>query len=465
MKYRMTTIRIGFILSLLFFYNCSPKIKGIQKGQAQKTPYNVIFIAIDDLNDWTGFLGGHPQTITPNMDRLAAQGMVFERAYCAASVCNPSRAAILSGFRPSTSGIYHNSDKVFDFPIIQNALMLPQYFSKYGYHTMSRGKIYHNPQMGKHTWDEWSPNSGSYGKALQEEGKMANGIPSGEMADNMDWSATDADWKTTPDFLNADWAAKQLTKKHDKPFFMACGIFRPHLEWHVPKAFYDKFDPENLILPEVLESDLDDVGNSSKPTREYLTIKKYGKQKEAIQAYLASINYADACIGHLLDALEKSPYKDNTIVVLWGDHGWHLGKKLRYKKFTLWDRAIRTSLIIKVPGLTKPNSRSIRTVNLIDLYPTLLELCGLPPNRENEGKSIVPLLNNPTLKWDNPSLTQMGNGQSLRTERWRYLLYKDGSEELYDHDNDPNEWTNLAMDEKYAAVKQKLAKRLKEILD
>ena len=171
------------------------------------------------------------------MDELAAQGMVFEKAYCAASVCNPSRAAIMSGYRCSTTGIYHNGDEVFENELIQQSLMLPQYFSKYGYRTMSRGKIYHTPGLGNHTWDIWSELERGYGRVKGEAGKMVNGIPKGEMAENMDWGPTDAKLEETQDFKTADWAAQQLKKQHDKPFFLACGIFRPHLKWHVPKVF------------------------------------------------------------------------------------------------------------------------------------------------------------------------------------------------------------------------------------
>lgn len=444
--------------------SCAQKTLSSTSKNTKK--YNVIFIAVDDLNDWVGFMDGNPQTITPNMDKLASESMVFDRAYCAASVCNPSRAAIMSGYKPSTTGIYQNNQKPFDEEIFKNSLMLPQYFSKYGYETYSRGKIYHTPATGKQTWDYWDNVSGNYGEKPKIEGLMSNGIPKGEMSDNMDWTPTNQKTEETPDYLNAKWAADLLQKDFDKPFFLACGIFRPHLEWNVPQEFYDKFPLDKIELPSVLDTDLDDVGDNTKPSKEYETIKKYGKQKEAVQAYLASINYADYCIGVLLDALEKSSYKDNTIVVLWGDHGWHLGEKLRYKKFTLWEEACRVPLIIKAPNVTTPGSRCERTVNLLDLYPTLVELAGLPKNEKNEGKSIVTLLQNPTLEWNYPSLTQMGEGRNtIRTEKWRYIRYDDNSEELYNHDNDALEWVNLANKPEYKAVKAEMVKKLELILE
>ncbi|GEC72587.1 Arylsulfatase A [Flavobacterium flevense] len=455
---------LGCFLLLFVSFNSNAQKKQKDASDDLKK-YNVLFIAVDDLNDWVGFLDGNPQTLTPNMDRLAKQSMVFDRAYCTASVCNPSRAAIMSGLKPSSTKIYGNADKPFNSPVFKSTQMIPQYFAVNGYETFSRGKIYHTPATGKETWNNWENVSGNYGHAKKVEGFMSNGIPKGEMDNNMDWYATTQKTEDTPDYLNAKWAAEKLAGDFDKPFFMACGIFRPHLEWNVPKEFYDKFPLDKIVLPSVLETDLEDVGDNAKPSKDYIAIKKYGKQKEAVQAYLASINYADYCIGQMLDALEKSKYKDNTIVVLWGDHGWHLGEKLRYKKFTLWEEACRVPLIIKAPNVTKAGSRTERTVNLLDLYPTLVELTGLPKNSKNEGNSLLPLLKNPKLDWDHPSLTQMGEGRNtIRTEKWRYIRYNDNSEELYNHENDALEWVNLANKPEYANVKAEMSKKMDAIL-
>lgn len=434
-----TAIPVFFISFLLT--SCIP----VKKTDIKRTkPYNVLFIAIDDLNDWTGFLGGHPQSQTPNMDKLASQGMVFELAYCAAPVCNPSRSALLSGFRPSSTGVYGNGNYMRDSEVLKNAVTLPQYFSKNGYFTTARGKIFHSAN-GKWadtvSWDVHVNTKGGYGETTKKPGFMSNGIPKGEMDANFDWGPTDARFEETTDYLNAKWAAEQFGKDFDKPFFIACGIFRPHLVWHVPQQFFDKFPEKEMKLPSINENDYDDIPKSAPgPSRDYYTVKKYGKEREAIQAYLACINYADACVGVVLDALAKSKYADNTIVVLWGDHGWHLGEKLRYKKVTLWEEATRMPLIIKVPGLTKPGARCKAPVSLMDLYPTLTSLCGLPENNLNEGNNITALLKNVNAPWDIPSLTTLGyNSHSLRNSRWRYIKYRDGSEELYDHNNDPLE--------------------------
>lgn len=447
-----SVVVLGSVLGCLVFTMCL-------QAEEKQPPYNVLFIAIDDLNDWTGFLGGHPQTQTPHMDKLAAQGVVYERAYCAASVCNPSRAALMSGFRPSSTGVYGNSNYMRDSDVLKTAKTLPQYFSEYGYYTTARGKIFHSAN-GKWadviSWDRHVKTEGGYGTANKETGFLANGIPVSEADENFDWGPTHASFETTTDYLTAKWAADQLLRGFDKPFFLACGIFRPHLKWHVPKAFFDKFPEDIMILPEVNENDYNDIPRSAlQPSKNYYAAKKYGKQKAAVQAYLACINYADACVGVVLDALQTSRYADNTIVVLWGDHGWHLGEKLRYKKFTLWEEACRMPLIIKVPGLTKGGSRCQSPVSLMDLYPTLVELCGLPANQANEGKSLVPLLQDVNLSWDIPALTTMGqNRHTLRSQKWRYTRYQDGAEELYNHETDPMEWKNLAFDPQYSAVKR-----------
>lgn len=441
----------------------------IQKPKEEKKQhYNVLFIAIDDLNDWVGFLDGHPQSQTPNMNNLASQGIVFEGAYCSAPISNASRASLLTGYRPSSSGIYNNESFMRDSKLLKDAVTLPKWLSNNGYVSMARGKIFHlanGPWSDPQSWDLQVRTEGSYGKPVKKAGYQANGIPLGELGLNLDWGPTDATFEQTPDYLNAKWAADQLSKDYDKPFFLACGIFRPHLEWLVPKEFYDKFKVEDMILPEVNENDFDDIPSAApKPSEDYYTVKKYNKQKEAIQAYLACINYADACVGVVLDALSKSKYADNTIVVLWGDHGWHLGEKLRYKKFTLWEESCRMPLIIKVPGMTNPGDRCKSMVNLLDLYPTLTELCGVPGNPDNEGRSIVPLLKNVNKKWNYPTVTTNAqNSHGVRSDRYRYIRYRDGSEELYDHYVDPLEWKNLAGDPKYTHIKKELSKVLPKV--
>ena len=446
-------------------------------AQAKQAPKNVIFIAVDDLNDWVGFLGGHPQTKTPNMDRLAAMGMVFEKAYCAAPVSNASRAALLTGYRTSTTGVYGNAEFMRESEVLKDIVTLPKYFSNNGYTSMARGKIFHQPMGDWADPQSWDVLESSGGKAMQpkkEKGKQANGLDKQTTGGSvvLDWAGVDVDEKETNDYLNAEWAAKELMKKHDKPFFMACGIFRPHLPWYVPQKYFDRFPLESIQLP--LSNNEDDMAdiperglrNSGygKPDHEYNVLKRLGMQKDAVRAYLACISYADDCIGQLVDALEKSPNRENTIVVLWGDHGWHLGEKMRYRKFSMWDRSCRMPLIIVAPGVAKPGSRCEAPVNLLDLYPTMLNLAGLPKNPKNEGHDITALLKNPAKKWDIPSITTLGqNEHSIRTLQYRYIVYNDGTEELYDHFVDPLEWINLARNPRFAKIKADLRKYIPKI--
>jgi arylsulfatase A-like enzyme len=435
---------------------------GKKHPQDNKKPYNVLFIAIDDLNDWVGFLGGQPQTQTPNMDKLGREGIVFEKAYCPAPISNASRAALLTGYRPSSSGIYGNESFMRDSKLLENAITIPRWLSNNGYFSMARGKIFHTPNgewSDPQSWDLQSQTTGDFGKTTRQEGYMVNGIPVGEVDPNFDWGPTDAPFEETTDYLTAKWAADQLSNDYDKPFFLACGISKPHLTWFVPKEFFDKFNTDEIVLPPVNEDDYDDIPSAAlQPQKNYYSVRKYNKQKEAVRAYLACINYADACVGVVLDALAKSKYADNTIVILWGDHGWHLGEKLRYKKFTLWEESCRMPLIIKVPGLTKAGQRCNSIVNLLDLYPTITELCGVERNPANEGRSIVPLLKDVNKKWDYPTVTTMGqNRHTVRSDRWRYIRYQDGSEELYDHSVDSMEWHNLAKDRKYDGIRKDLS--------
>ncbi|MCD6392459.1 MAG: sulfatase-like hydrolase/transferase [Planctomycetes bacterium] len=423
---------------------------------------NVLFIAVDDLNDWIGCLGGHPDARTPNIDRLAKRGVLFSNAHCAAPACNPSRAALMTGVRPWTSGVYMNPNPWRRSPVLKNAAALPQHFMAHGYRAMGSGKIYHGSFPDPASWDEYWP-SQTQNKPPDPlpDGRPLNGIP---RTSHFDWGPVDADKTEMGDWKVADWVIGQLNKKHDKPFFLACGMFRPHLPWYVPKEYFDLYPLDKIKLPTIKEDDLDDVppiGRKMSGGRDHRNVIKYNQWRKAVQGYLASISFTDECIGRVLDAFDKSAYTDNTIIVFWADHGWHLGEKLHWRKFALWEEATHNPMMFVVPGLTKAGGRCRRPVNLIDIYPTLVDVCGLTPKAELEGVSLKPLLLNPQAKWDRPSLTTYGRGNhSVRSERWRYIRYSDGTEELYDHDADEMEWTNLASDPKYARVKKDLAKWL-----
>jgi arylsulfatase A-like enzyme len=430
-------------------------------GAAAQKP-NVLFIAIDDLNDWIGCLGGHPDVKTPNIDRLAARGVLFTKAYCAAPVCNPSRTALMTGLRPSTTGVYENRHPWRKAPLLENAVTLSQHFMANGYYAAGSGKIFHNAYNDPASWHEWNNERTGRGKGAHPDKLPANGIPNKA---HFDWGPLDCADEDMGDWRTVEWAEQQLSKKHDKPFFLAPGFIRPHLPWYAPKRYFDMYDAEKVALPKVKDDDLDDVPPVGRrfATRsgDHKVVLEYGQWRKAVQAYLACITFVDSCVGRVLDALDKSSYATNTIVVLWSDHGWHLGEKLHWRKFALWEEATRNPFMMVVPGLTKAGGKCQRTVDYMSLYPTLVELCGLPKKDGLDGVSITPLLRDPSAKWDRPAITSYERGNhSVRSERWRYIRYHDGTEELYDHDNDELEWTNLANKPEYAKVKAELARWL-----
>jgi len=429
----------------------------IASGIAAEKP-NVLFIAVDDLRDWVGYLHRNEQTRTPNIDRLAQMGTAFARSYCAAPVCNPSRAALMTGMRPSTTGVYNNNN---DWRTVVPAdKPLTTQFRKAGYFVCGAGKIYHGSFERPSEWDDYfrEPGGGKAEKALSTSAK--NGGVGGIKFAPLDCADTDLpDWKIT------DYGIAELRKAHEKPFFLAVGLHKPHMPWNVPQKWYDMFPIESIQLPPYLEDDLDDVPSAgvkmARPDGDHKSIVEAGRWKEAIQGYLASIAYTDMNLGRLLDAYEASPQKDNTIIVFWCDHGWHLGEKDHWRKFALWEEATRAPLLWVVPGMTKPGSVCGRTVDFMAIYPTLMDLCGLPTPDHVEGRSIKSLLQDPAAPWENPAVTtyQFGN-HAARSEGWRYIRYANGDQELYDETADPNEWTNLATNLDHAGRIAELAKAL-----
>jgi iduronate 2-sulfatase len=437
------------MLRLLFFTLAIPLLAS---AAAPSRP-NVLFIVADDLNHWVGYLSRNKQTKTPNIDRLAASGMSFTRSYCAAPVCCPSRAAMFSGRRPGSTGVYGNGQ---DWrTVVPREETLITTLRRGGYDTFAAGKIYHGTWDRRDEYDDYhklAPLGGGRNKTTKEPDGFNQVI----------FAPLDAGDDALPDYHEASYGIEQLSKPHAKPFFLAIGFHKPHPPFIVPKKYFDLHPLETIELPPFRQDDLEDLPPLGKRsgigqgTHEMIT--KAGKWKEAIQSYLAAISYVDAQVGRLLDGLEKSAYRDNTIVVLLGDHGWQLGEKHHWGKTTLWEEVARAPLIWKVPGLTKPGSVCERTVDFMTLYPTLTDLCGVPTPKHVEGASIRPLLANPTAAWAHPGITTYGQGRhGIRTEKWRYIHYEDGSEELYDEDKDPYEWTNLAAKPEYAATIRELA--------
>jgi arylsulfatase A-like enzyme len=427
---------------------------------------NVLFIAVDDLNDWIGCLGGHPQTRTPNFDRLAASGVLFTNAYCAAASCNPSRTAVFSGVPPHRSGLYQNTQKMRD--VLPSADLLPRYFSLHGYWSAGSGKLLHYV-IDPPSWDDYFPEKAKddpFPRTFYPK-KRPVSLPRGG-----DWQYVETDWAALDvgdqqfggDWLVTKWIGEQLSRRHEKPFFLACGLYRPHEPWFVPKHYFEPFSLETIQAgPGVKEGDLDDVppiGQKIARNRYFAHIQEQQQWHHGIQAYLASIHFADAMLGRVLDALEKSPHRDNTIVVLWSDHGWHLGEKEHWQKYTGWRACARVPLMVRVPqgaaGLpegTPAGSVCRRPVGLVDLFSTLTELCGLPTKPDIESRSLIPLLRNPAAPWPHAAVTHLDQPENyaLSTERWRYIHYRDGGEELYDVETDPHEWTNLASRPQHAA--------------
>lgn len=419
---------------------------------ALAAPPNVLFIAVDDLNHWVGHLGRNPQTKTPHLDRLAARGVSFTRAYCAAPACNPSRAALMSGLRPHTTGIYHNHQ---DWrPVIPPEKTLNETFRRAGYYVCGAGKIYHGGYDRNADWDDYYRTPGG------EPQRLASTAQDGGVG-GIRFAPLDARDEDMPDYKIVDYGIAQLRKTHQRPFFLAIGLHKPHMPWNVPQKYYDLHPLDQIALPPYREDDLNDIPlagrRMAKPDGDHAEIVASGRWKEAIQGYLAAISFADAQIGRLLEALDQSPYRDKTLIVLWGDHGWHLGEKDHWRKFALWEEATRAPLLWVVPGVTRNNALCHRTVDFMSIFPTLCELCGIATPAHVQAPSLRPLLIDPQAPWPHPALTTHGReNHALRTETYRYIRYADGSEELYDEAHDPYEWTNLASDSPYASVKQQL---------
>ncbi len=436
---------------------------GAESAPAKSKQPNILLIIADDLNNWVGPMMGNAQAKTPNLDKLAARGVTFRNAQCPAPLCNPSRAAFMSGLRPSTTGIYHNQQVWM--PHIGRGLCINDYLRKFGYTSLGAGKIYHYRNYRAEDWDEvifpaddTLPNHpvtrrpGPFGYRMFTEG---------EPTEPFDEKRSESQ---LVDAQSVSWCIARLAQPR-QPFFMACGLHRPHTPWDVPKKYFDLDPPDAVQLPAVLTKDLADVPprgvQFANPGGVHANVVRLGVWQDRVRAYLAAVSYADAQIGRLLDALDKSSYRDNTIIVFLGDNGWHLGQKEHWGKTALWNEAARVPLIWAGPGVARPGAICEHGVDLMSVYPTLCELAGVPVPKHAEGVSIEPLLAKPDAQWTQPALTTMYKGNhTLRTAEWRYIRYEDGTEELYHERTDPREWTNVAAKAEYAAVKKSLAKYL-----
>ncbi|MEK6239678.1 MAG: sulfatase [Planctomycetales bacterium] len=423
-------------------------------------PRDVLFLVVDDMNDWISLLDSKAPIKTPNLERLARRGMLFTKAYCASPACNPSRAATLTGLRPTTTGVYGNKS---DWRrAVPSRPTIMQRFMAAGYDVRGAGKIFHHHLNGAFH-DDKSFHDFQSMRPQQYPPRKLNDAPR-YGSRNTDWGEWPPRVEDSIDFHTASYCAETLENPpDDKPLFLACGIFKPHSPFFAPRAYHEPY--REIALPVRQADDWNDLPRGA---ASLMNSKKWFwkgmtslEQRNFIQAYAACAAFADAQIGRVLDALDKNPRYQNAIIVLWSDHGFHLGEKDHIEKFALWEKSNHVPLIIAAPGVARPGEKCGRPVDLTVLYPTLLELCGLPADAKCDGQSVVPLLRDPDAKWDRPALmTYLRGNHAVRDDRWRYIRYADGTEELYDHDADPHEWNNLALDPTRRPIIARLRKHL-----
>ena len=496
---------------------CIPLILCWAALGACAAPPNVLLIVCDDLNDYVETLGGHPQTQTPNIARLIQSGVSFTQAHCNIPICNPSRASFITGIYPHTSQVYGFEQWNANM-VLKNSRSMMKHFSAHGYHSLGTGKILHN--HGYQEWDEFG-NGADYGP-FAHDGKKKDAHPDVPAPFRDDFGAVDGsygplknlegtpyhwaggNWKKketirytseddrdlTADEKNGRWAVEKLkgfaADPDSKPFFMGVGFIRPHTPLIVPQKYFDRFPLDSIRLPDIQTGDVEDTfkrtiesieddrsGDRGSKMYDSLVASHRGNRELAlrkfIQAYLASVASVDDLVGDMLAVIDGSPLKDNTIIVFTSDHGWGMGEKDYLYKNSLWQESTRVPLAIRAPGVSKAGAQSDRPVSLIDLYPTLLDLCALPSDtvineegRALEGHSLKPLLIDPVAgAWSGPDavLTAMykwakyydpaKQNYSLRNRDWRYIRYENGKEELYHCARDPHEWTNLAGDPEF----------------
>lgn len=442
---------------------------------------NVLMIMVDDLNDWVGYSKVHPDIKTPHIDKLAARGIAFTNAHCQFPVCGPSRASIFSGFRPDTTQILNNDARSMDAEVLKitrdkGSELLHNYFGSHGYKTMAVGKLQH-----QHVAKNSTEMSG--GRPPEKTAPIRLSFISKETA--TDWGIFDLKDEETADYKSAQWAVERLKKRYDKPFMLMVGFIRPHVPWTVPKKWWDLYDRDKIELAPYQKDDLDDLPVTSINTNllgfmpQVEKLKISGQFRDATHSYLAAVSFVDHKVGMVLDALDNSTHKNNTIVILFSDHGYHIGEKGSFQKHSLWQRATHVPMIISIPGAASGKECS-KPVELLDIYPTMLDICGLPPNRKNEGVSLVPLLKNVDSEWNRFAITSYRKqkkhcvstgipfvekaSHSVFDERYHYIRYHDDSEELYDLHKDPNEWRNIASDPEMQSVKDRMKKARDEIV-
>lgn len=472
----------GAALSIL-----RPTTSLARRRMGSRRKMNVLFIAVDDLRPQLGCYG-QKQIISINIDSLAARGLVFERTYCQQAVCAPSRASLLSGARPDTTTIYDLSTPLRK--AMPNIITLPEHFKNNGYETLSIGKIYHHPNDDRQGWSADPYRAGTFPegawkgrgyltqKAItqMEQYNKANPSMKGR---GPAFEAADVPDNAYPDGCNTDYAIKQLNRLKDKPFFLAMGFYKPHLPFNAPKKYWDMYKPEEIKLADnpFIPKDAPSYATTNwGELRNYYGIPKKGPcsdelARRLIHGYYACVSYIDAMLGRLLDELDKLKLRDNTVIILWGDHGWKLGEHAGWCKHTNFELDTRVPMILSVPGMKTAGQRTWALTEYVDIYPTLSEVCNLPAPGHLEGLSTAPLLRNPELPWKKAAFSQYPRGKvmgySMRTQRFRYTEWKDRktgkvmARELYDHEKDPQENVNAVAQPEYEQDVQRLARMLK----
>lgn len=436
----------------------------VSKLLSQPTHPNVLFIEYDDMNDWVGYLGGHPNSLTPNLDAFAQTAVQFNNAHACAAACNPSRTAIFTGLLPSTSGIYGNTQDWEDVLGIDYPTM-PDRFQQAGYTNVLAGKFYH-ASVDEEAWDARFPYI-KYHNLMGQDPFLPmhphNGLNQpicGDFGADFFWGANDVSESLMQDSRRKEFVLGILDDELPEPFFMAYGTNVPHYPNTIPRKYFERFNLSEIELPPYLLNDLDDI-----PERGLSLIRQglhnqtvlHKSWKKGVQAYLAAIAFADEMTGQILEALDNSPYADNTIVIITSDHGHHLGEKRHWRKWTLWERSLHVPLLIHVPGMTQPGTVCDQAVSLVDLYPTLIDLCNLDAVPDLDGASLSPQLLDPLIPTSHPAISSHSPGNhTVRSDRYRLISYYPDGEELYDHQNDPNEWYNQADNPDYADIKAEL---------
>ena len=435
------------LLSLFFIFTlCSCSTEETQKP-------NVLLIAVDDLNDWIGCLGGHPKAQTPHIDRLAANGVLFTNAHCQSPVCNPSRASMMTSLYPSTTGIYFLNPDIIDAPVARQNILMPQRFLDEGYHVSGAGKLFHN---GHGINERYIPNyGGQFGGFGPMPGEKISPYPGHPL---WDWGVFPERDDQMPDYAIAQWGMDRLAEHHDSAFWLGVGFYRPHVPQFAPQKWFDLYPMESLQLPEHIQNDLDDISSYGiditrlehvHPPWEW--VMENDQWKPLVQSYLACVSFVDEQVGKVFSALENSEYADNTYVVFYSDHGFHQGEKERFAKRSLWKDGAGVPMIICGPGIPG-GARCDKPVELIDIYPTLLDLCGMEADPKHEGQSLVPLLKDAKAEWPHYARTSFGPGNyAIISEEFRFIQYNDGSEELYSRADDPHEWHNIIDFPEYAS--------------